>query len=271
MTDTERKLARLQEILRGLGRVCIAFSGGVDSTFLLRTAVDTLGADRVLAVIGDSESLPRHDLAEALGLAQEFGVSCQVIQSDEMADSRYAANTPDRCYFCKVALFTKIQQLARERGPAVVLDGTNADDAGDRRPGRRAARELGVRSPLLEAGLTKAEVRELSRRLGLATADKPAQACLASRLPYGTPVTAAVLAQVEAAESFLHHLGFTQVRVRHHGPVARIELVPAELTRLLDPALRQQVDAHLKGLGYQYVSADLQGYRTGSLNEALSA
>ena len=269
-TLTDTKLLELQGILKSAERVVIAWSGGTDSTFLLKTALDTLGAANVLAVIGDSESLPRCDLADALRLAATWHLRCEVITSGEMADPRYVANSPDRCYFCKQALFGEIRRLAGSLGFAVVCDGTNADDSGDRRPGRRAAREHGVRSPLLEAGLTKSEIRELSRRLALPTADKPAQACLASRLPYGTPVTREALTQIEAAETLLHELGFSQVRVRHHGDLARLELLPEELPRLADPELRRRIDTRLKALGYRYVSADLLGYRTGSLNEVLT-
>ncbi|MFA4944161.1 MAG: ATP-dependent sacrificial sulfur transferase LarE [Lentisphaeria bacterium] len=263
------KLHRLQAALRSAGRAAVAFSGGVDSSFLLRVAADTLGPANVLAIIGDSPSLPRHELALARQFAAATGVECLVIFPEEMRNPRYTANPPDRCYFCKHALFTGVRQAAANRGIATILEGSNADDTGDHRPGRRAAAELGVQSPLLEAGLAKAEIRELSRHLGLPTADKPAMACLASRLPYGTPVTAASLAQVEAAESRLRDAGFRGARVRHHGDIARLELDPAEFPRLLDPNLRGELTAALKRLGWRYVSLDLQGYRTGSLNEAL--
>ena len=265
----ELKEQSLHALLRGHGRVALGFSGGVDSTLLLRVALDVLGTANVLAVIADTPSLPRKEFAEALRLAEGMGAACAVIDPDELSDPRYTANPADRCYFCKKHLFEHIAREAAARGFGTVLDGNNADDAGDYRPGRRAAQELGVRSPLLEAGLTKAEIRALSARAGLPTADKPAMACLASRIPYGTPVTAEVLAQVERAETALRDAGFVQCRVRHHGEVARIEVAVAELTRLLDTALRETVVRRVKEAGYRFVTLDLQGYRTGSLNEGL--
>ena len=271
MESLEIKEARLAEILRGYGRVAIGFSGGVDSTLLLRVALNALGRDRVLAVIADTPSIPRSELAEALRLAQEFGALCLTINPDELSDPNYAANPADRCFFCKHHLFAEIARLAKERGYTVVLDGNNADDAGDYRPGRRAARELGVKSPLLEAGMTKADIREVSRRLGLPTADKPAMACLASRIPYGTPISAEVLLQVEQAEAALKAAGFPVCRVRHHGEVARIEVAPEALPRLLDAPQREALVKQIKAAGYRYVTLDLQGYRMGSLNEGLGS
>jgi len=267
----DRKEQSLHALLRGYGRVALGFSGGVDSTLLLRVALDVLGAANVLAVIADTPSLPRKEFSEALRLAEGLGATCVVIDPDELSDPRYAANPADRCYFCKKHLFEHIAAEAAARGFGAVLDGNNADDAGDYRPGRRAAQELGVRSPLMEAGLTKAEIRALSARAGLPTADKPAMACLASRIPYGTPVTAEVLSQVERAEAALRDAGFVQCRVRHHGEVARIEVAVCELPRLLDAALRATVVQRVKEAGYRFVTLDLQGYRTGSLNEGLAS
>jgi uncharacterized protein len=264
------KASRLHALLRGYGRVAIGFSGGVDSTLLLRVAVDVLGAENALAVIADTPSLPRSEYAEALRLAAGMGVAPLVINPDELSDPAYASNPADRCYFCKKHLFRRIAEAAASKGFRAVLDGNNADDAGDYRPGRRAAQELGVKSPLLEAGLTKAEIRALSARAGLPTADKPAMACLASRIPYGTPVTAAVLAQVERAEAALREAGFAQCRVRHHGEVARIEVPPEVLARVVGDGVRERVIAGVKAAGYRFVTLDLQGYRTGSLNEALA-
>jgi uncharacterized protein len=266
----ENKESRLRALLQGYGRVAVGFSGGVDSTLLLRVAVDVLGAENVLPVIADTPSLARSELAEALRLAEGMGVACRVIHPDELGDPNYAANPADRCYFCKKHLFQEVAALAAREGVAAVLDGNNADDAGDYRPGRRAAQELGIRSPLLEAGLTKAEIRALSARAGLPTADKPAMACLASRIPYGTPVTAEVLGRVERAEAALREAGFVQCRVRHHGDVARIEVPAGELARLVAPGVRERVAQGVKAAGYRFVAVDLQGYRMGSLNETLA-
>jgi uncharacterized protein len=264
----ETKHAHLRSILETMERVVVAFSGGVDSSLLLRVAVDTLGARRVLAVIGDSESLPRQELADAQSLADMVGVPYRVIKSEEMRDPEYRANSENRCYFCKRALFAALARLAAEEGFALVLDGSNADDLGDWRPGLRAARECGVRSPLQEANLSKAEVRELSRRLGLPTAEKPAMACLASRLPYGTPVTPEALSKIEKAEAMLRELGLGQVRVRLHGDLARIEILPEGFPQLLVAPARERVLAALAELGFRYVCLDLQGYRSGSMNPA---
>ena len=266
--NLEVKYEHLRSILEAMERVVVAFSGGVDSSLLLRVAVDALSPQNVLAVIGDSESLPRRELAVARSLAADIGVPYHVIESGELQDPAYRANPQDRCYFCKRALFAKLTRVARKQGFAVVLDGSNADDLGDWRPGLRAAREWGVRSPLQEANLTKAEVRELSRRLGLPTADKPAMACLASRLSYGTPITKEALGSIEAAEETLRELGIGQVRVRLHGDLARIEILPEDFSRLLVAPVRAQVLAALSGLGFRYLCLDLQGYRSGSMNPA---
>ena len=267
--SVKEKERRLHALLRGYGRVALGFSGGVDSTFLLRVALDVLGPENVLAVIADTPSLPRKEFSEALRLAEDMDAECLVVDPDELSDPDYAANPADRCYFCKKHLFERIAKVASEKGFACVLDGNNADDTGDYRPGRRAAQELGVKSPLMEAGLTKSEIRVMSRHAGLPTADKPAMACLASRIPYGTPVTAEVLSQVERAETVLRELGFVQCRVRHHGEIARIEVAVEELPHLLDDHLRETVVRGVKSAGYRYVTLDLQGYRMGSLNEQL--
>ncbi len=266
----EEKEQKLKALLRGYGRVALGYSGGVDSTLLLRVALDVLGPENVLAVIADTPSMPRFEFSEALRLAEGMGATCVVVDPGELNDPFYVANPADRCYFCKKHLFELVATVAAERGFACVLDGNNADDTGDYRPGRRAAQELGVKSPLMEAGLSKAEIRALSARAGLPTATKPAMACLASRIPYGTPVTAEVLAQVERAEEALQMNGFVQCRVRHHGEVARIEVPVADLPRLLDSGVRGAVVRAVKSAGYRYVTVDLQGYRTGSLNEGLS-
>lgn len=261
------KFERLKELLRGFGSVCIGYSGGVDSVFLSKVAVDVLGPERVLAVTGISASYPAIQHEMALDCARRFGIPHAEIETDELSDPNYAANPTNRCYFCKTELWSKLVALAEERGYAVVLDGANADDAGDYRPGMQAAREHGVRSPLLEAGLTKAEIRELSRSLGLPTWDQPASPCLSSRLPYGLAVTPERLRQVEAAESVLRRRGFREFRVRHHGDVARIELALSEISEALSRAA--DLGAELGAIGFGKVLLDVEGYRTGALNEAL--
>lgn len=270
--ELEVKEQALRAWLKARGRVAIGFSGGVDSALLLRVAVDELGAENVLAVIADTPSLPRAELADARRLAADMGVEPLIVDPNELGDPRYASNPIDRCYYCKSHLFKSVTAAAQQRGIDVALDGNNADDIGDYRPGMRAAREWGVISPLLDAGLTKQEVRELSRRAGLSTATKPAMACLASRVPYGTPVTAETLAQIEQAEAGVRAAGFPQCRVRHHGVVGRVETPPDQMGRMLDSTVRNQVVRAVKAAGYSYVALDLEGYRAGSLNEgAISA
>jgi uncharacterized protein len=270
MLDAPDKLSRLREIVRETGSALVAFSGGVDSALVLRVAVDELG-ERALAVTGDSPAVPRRDLEDAQRLARELGARHRVLRTEELGEPRYVANGPDRCYWCKSELFGKLEVVRQEEALACVLDGTNLDDRGDFRPGLAARRERGVRSPLCEAEMTKEDVRAASRALGLSTAEKPAEACLASRIPYGTEVTAERLERVGRAEERIKQLGFRQVRVRHHGDVARIEVDPGEMGRLLDPAVRSRLVRGVREAGYRYVALDLDGYRTGSLNEVLPA
>ncbi len=261
----EEKLARLRMVIRGLGSAVIAYSGGVDSTLVLKIAHDELG-EHALGVTAASPSLPSGELEEAETLARGIGVRWVTIETSEVDDPRYQANTEARCYFCKTEVYGELTAYGRAHGFAHAADGLNADDLTDRRPGRKAAEEYGVRSPLAEIGLSKAEVREISQRLGLPTWDKPSLACLSSRIPYGMRVTREALARIDRAEQIVRHLGVRQVRVRYHGPLARIEVEADDLATLV--AQRETVARALHELGYTYVTIDLDGYRMGSLNEA---
>jgi len=262
------KAARLEGRLAELGSVLVAFSGGIDSAFLAVTAARVLGS-RALAVTACSASYPETHRQLALRVAREFGLQHELIETAELSRPEYRANPANRCYFCKDELFTHLADLARTRGVAHVLDGNNADDRGDHRPGRQAAREHGVLSPLDEADLTKDEIRALARHAGMSTWDEPASACLSSRIPYGTEVTDETLRQIERAEDAVRALGFRIFRVRHHETIARLEIARAEMSRALDPDVNERLVAGVKAAGYQFVSLDLQGYRLGSLNEAL--
>jgi uncharacterized protein len=261
------KLELLRAVLRDASSVCIGYSGGVDSAFLAVFAVQTLGPANVLAVTALSESYPEVQRRTADEVAARFGVPHITLRTDELSDPRYAANPVNRCYFCKTELWDRLVEVARERGIAVVIDGSNADDATEHRPGAKAAREHGVRSPLQEARLTKQDIRDASHALGLPTWDQPASPCLASRLPYGIGVTSERLRQVENAESLLRRHGFREFRVRHHGDAARVEVAPSEMVRALSMA--EPIAAGLRALGFDRVLLDVEGYRRGALNESL--
>jgi uncharacterized protein len=259
----------LYRTLADLPALIVAYSGGVDSAYLAWAATQVLGG-RALCVTADSPSYPDHHRELALRIARDFGLHHEIIRTDEMKDPDYRANPANRCYFCKRELYTKLTALADARGIAVISDGSNADDRGDYRPGRQAAREFGVRSLLDEAGLTKSEIRELSHEAGLPTWDEPSSACLSSRIPYFTEVTDGKLRMVERAEAVLRRLGFRVCRVRHHDTIARIEVAREEIARALDPEIADVVDRELRAIGYRHVTLDLRGYRLGSLNDALS-
>ncbi len=266
----EGKHRVLAGILRGLGRVLVAYSGGADSTLLLRVAADTLPPGDVLAVTAVSPVLPQTEKDDAVRLARRIGIRHLLRESAEMDDPDFTRNPENKCYVCKRGRYARLLAMAVELGFGHVLDGENSDDAADFRPGARAARELGIRSPLAEAGFSKAEIRLLSQRLGLPTWDKASSACLASRIAYHSPITVEKLAQVEAGEEFLRGLGISgQVRVRHHGDIARLEVAPEAIPRLMAEAMRRHIVSHFKSFGFLFVALDLEGYRTGSLNRAV--
>jgi len=269
VTDLDTKYNTLLEILRGYGSVILGYSGGVDSTFLLCAASEALGRENVLAVIARSDSYTQKEYKEAVEWAKEIDARVLTVETEEMFDANYTSNPTNRCYYCKQELFTKLHDVAEREGVQVIIDGFNYDDLKDYRPGAQAAKELKVQSPLFEAGLTKAEIRELSHRQELPTWDVPSMACLSSRVPYGEEITSEKLRQIEQAEAVVRELGFRELRVRHHGDIARVEVAPGEISKFMDGIVREQVVAGLKEAGFKYIALDLEGYRSGSMNEVL--
>lgn len=266
----EEKYQKLRQLLSSLKKVLVAFSGGVDSTFLLYVSKEVLGMNNVLAVMAESPTYPKDEIELAKQLAQTLGVDYLVIKTDEFLDQNFVSNPQDRCFYCKRELFMKLNVLAKDKGIDYVVDGSNLDDLADYRPGSQAKQELGVRSPLQEAGLRKEEIRQLSKTFGLSTWDKPAYACLASRIPYGTKITQDLLARIEEGEKFLRSLGFKQLRVRHHASLVRIEVENDDLGKIMSPRIMDEIAKKFEELGYTYVTLDLKGYRTGSMNETLA-
>ena len=262
------KEQRLREIFRDLGSVIVAYSGGVDSSYVAYVANAELGP-RAICVTGQSASLPSYQQAEIDRVISEFGFHHETIQTDELENPNYRANNADRCYFCKDELYSKLEALATSRGIEYIVDGSTTDDLHDFRPGRQAAKQHAVRSPLIEVGMSKSEVRELSRRVGLPTWDKPASPCLSSRIAYGTTVTIERLDKVDRGEEILREFGFREFRVRHHDTLVRLEIAPAELDRVLRRDVIEQLAARFRELGFKYVTLDLQGFRSGSMNEVL--
>lgn len=268
LEETAKKELRLKEYLSKLGSIAVAFSGGVDSTYLLKTAQCVLG-DRVIAVTARSCSFPERELKEAIAFTEKNGIRHLIVDSEELEIEGFSQNPVNRCYLCKFELFSKMKQIAADHGFSEVAEGSNVDDMGDYRPGLEAIQELDIRSPLRVANLSKEEIRQLSRDQNLPTWEKQSFACLSSRFPYGESITPEKLKMVDQAEQLLLDLGFRQVRVRHHGTLARIEVTEEQFAKIMEPSVREQVNSRLKDLGFTYVAMDLSGYRTGSMNETL--
>ncbi|MEE9294006.1 MAG: ATP-dependent sacrificial sulfur transferase LarE [Phycisphaerae bacterium] len=266
----DQKLDRMKEIIRSLKSVAVAFSAGVDSTFVLRVAIDCLGRENAVAVTSNSDSLARAEFEETVDLTERLGAEHVVIETDEFENPDYLANPADRCYHCKTSLYEHLDRFIKERGLNAIINGINADDLGDWRPGIQAAGEHQVRAPAAEAGLTKEDIRILSKRMGLPTYDKPAAPCLSSRVQYGESITPEKLRMIESCEAFLHRMGIRECRVRHHDNLARIEVPPEHIAVITAPQTRARIDEHFRSVGYQYVVVDLRGFRSGSMNEVIA-